>query len=138
MMQFFADGIVLFHVGFVLFVVFGGLLVLRWRRVIWAHVPAVAWGALLELFDWICPLTPLENEFRRRAGQAGYEEGFIEHYVLPLLYPVNRNAGVRIALGIMAIAMNVLIYSWVFRQLKWSPFARKRSQPRSAGTSESG
>ncbi len=73
MMRFFADGIVLFHVGFVLFVVFGGLLVLRWRPVMWAHVPAAAWGALLEFFDWICPLTPLENEFRRRAGQAGYE-----------------------------------------------------------------
>jgi len=119
----------------VLFVVFGGLLVFRWKHVMWAHVPAVLWGALLEFFDWICPLTPLENGLRRRAGQTGYEGDFVEHYVLPLLYPVNRSAGLRVALGTIAIVMNVLIYLWVFRHLNSGRLARKRS--RSVGTFDS-
>ena len=82
-----ADLVVVVHFLFVLFVVLGGLLVLRWPRVAYFHVPAAVWGAAIELGGWICPLTPLENSLRQQAGGTGYSGGFIEHYILPVLYP---------------------------------------------------
>ena len=82
-----ADLLVLFHATFVLFVVAGGLLVLKWPRLAWLHIPCALWGVLIEFGGWICPLTPLENTLRQRAGEAGYSGGFVEHYVLHVLYP---------------------------------------------------
>ena len=82
-----ADLIVLVHFVFVIFVVLGGLLALRWPRIVWLHVPAVIWGALVEFTGWICPLTPLENRLRRASGEASYQGDFIAHYILPALYP---------------------------------------------------
>lgn len=111
-----ADLVVLVHVAFVLFVVTGGFLALRWRRVVWLHVPAALWGALIELGGWICPLTPLENALRRLAGGAGYRGGFIEHYVLPVLYPVHYTLVLRLALAAAVILLNGVAYGLYFRR----------------------
>jgi hypothetical protein len=108
-----ADLVVLIHFAFVLFVVFGGLLVLRWRRVMYLHLPAAVWGAFIELAGGICPLTPLENSLRRSAGLAGYEGGFVEHYILPVLYPAGLTRGVQLTLGMLVIGINVAIYGWI-------------------------
>jgi hypothetical protein len=99
-----ADFVVLVHFAFVLFVVAGALLVLRWRWVAWVHVPAAIWGALIEFAGWICPLTPLEQRLRIMGGSAGYTGGFIEHYILPIL---------QIVLGLLVLGVNVAIYAWV-------------------------
>ncbi len=109
-----ADTLVVLHLGFVLFVVAGGLLVLKWRRAMWIHLPAAAWGVLIELVGWICPLTPLENWLRAESGDAGYAGAFVEHYLLPVLYPAGLTRNVQIALGLLALAVNVSIYSYVF------------------------
>jgi hypothetical protein len=111
-----ADAVVLAHVAFVLFVVLGGLLVLRWPRAAWAHVPAATWGVATELAGWVCPLTPLENWLRVQGGDAGYAAGFVEHYVVPVLYPAGLTRPVQLALGVFALALNVSIYAWVVRR----------------------
>ncbi len=108
-----ADLAVLLHFGFVLFVVFGGLLLLRWRWIVWLHLPAALWGALIEFGGWICPLTHLENRWRRAAGEQGYDAGFVEHYVLPVLYPEGLTRNVQIVLGLLVIAINVAVYALV-------------------------
>jgi hypothetical protein len=108
-----ADLLVLVHFAFIVFVVAGGLLVWRWRRTAWLHVPAAVWGALIELRGWICPLTPLENHFRRLAGRAGYAGGFIEHYVFPIVYPSGLTPRVQVALGLAVVALNVAMYGWL-------------------------
>ena len=111
-----ADLVVLLHFSFVVFAVLGGLLVLRWFACIWLHLPAAIWAALIEFQGWICPLTHLENWLRRAAGQSGYETGFVEHYVVPILYPADLNSGVQIVLGLFVIVINVVIYAAVFRK----------------------
>jgi len=116
-----AEIVVGFHVGFVLFVVLGGLLVLRWPRVAWVHLPAAAWGALIEFAGWICPLTPLENRLRRASGTAEYAGGFVEHYLLPVLYPAGLTRGVQYVLGACVVVVNAAVYWWVFRRLTRSP-----------------
>ena len=108
-----ADFIVALHFLFVAFVVLGGLLVLRWPRVIWLHVPAVIWGALVEFTGWICPLTPLENRLRRASGETGYQGDFIAHYILPVLYPNGLTRTDQLVLGGLALAINIVIYAFV-------------------------
>lgn len=105
-----ADVIVALHFAFVVFVVLGGLLVLRWPRVAWLHVPAVIWGALVEFTGWICPLTPLENRLRRAAGETGYQGDFIAHHILPVLYPNGLSRADQLVLGAAALALNIVIY----------------------------
>jgi hypothetical protein len=111
-----ADAVVLLHFAFVLFVGAGGLLVLRWRWLGWLHVPAAAWGVLVELAGWTCPLTPLENRLRAAAGEAAYDAGFVEHYILPLLYPADFTRYTQLALGSVALVLNLAIYAWILRQ----------------------
>lgn len=111
-----ADATVVLHLAFVVFVVFGGLLVLRWSHLVWLHVPAAIWGVLIEFAGWICPLTPLENAFRRRAGETGYEGGFIEHYVTALLYPAGLSRTTQWILGGLALAINLAVYAVVLRR----------------------
>ena len=111
-----ADLVVLLHFSFVVFAVLGGLLVLRWLRCMWLHLPAAVWAALIEFQGWICPLTNLENSLRRAAGQRGYESGFVEHYLVPILYPADLNSGVQIVLGLFVIVVNVAIYAVAFRK----------------------
>ena len=113
-----ADLIVVLHVLFVAFVVIGGLLVLRWPRVAWAHVPAALWGALIELTGWICPLTPLENTLRARGGEAGYRGGFIEHYILPMLYPAALTRGVQYGLAALVVAINLTVYAVLLARMR--------------------
>jgi hypothetical protein len=108
-----ADLVVVLHLAFVVFVLFGGLALLRWPRLGWIHLPAAAWGALIEIAGWICPLTPLENSLRRMAGQVGYPGGFIAHYVVPILYPPGLTRGTQIGLGIAVLVLNATIYGWV-------------------------
>jgi hypothetical protein len=105
-----ADLLVGLHFLFVLFVVGGGFLTWRWPRVAWAHVPVALWGALIELAGWICPLTPLENDLRRAAGDAGYAGGFIEHYVIPVVYPAGLTREIQLALGLAVIMINAVAY----------------------------
>lgn len=110
-----ADCLVLVHLAFVVFVVAGGLLVL-WRPSLrWIHLPTAAWGALIEFTGWICPLTPWEQALRAQAGQVGYSGGFIEHYILPVLYPQGFTPAVQIVLGFLVIGVNVAIYACVWR-----------------------
>lgn len=111
-----ADLVVLVHFGFVLFVVLGGLLALRWPRAAWVHLPAALWGAGIEFAAGICPLTPLENHFRRLGGEAGYTGGFVEHYVLPVLYPDGLTRGVQLALGTFVLVLNLVVYTIVWRR----------------------
>jgi hypothetical protein len=107
-----ADLVVVLHFAFVLFVIFGGLLVLRWPKLAYVHLPVAAYGALIELVGWICPLTPLEKHLREQAGLEGYEGGFVEHYILPVLYPSGLNRGVQLVLGSLVIGINIAIY-WI-------------------------
>jgi uncharacterized protein DUF2784 len=111
-----ADLVVAVHLLFVLFVVLGGLLVLRWRRVAYLHIPAALWGAAIELGGWICPLTPLENSLRRQGGSSGYSGDFIEHYILPVLYPSALTRPIQLTLGFVVIAVNLGIYAYAFRK----------------------
>lgn len=110
-----ADLVVLVHLAFVAFVVLGGVLAFRWPRAGWVHLPAALWGVLIEWTGGVCPLTPLEIALRRRGGEAGYAGGFVEHYVLPLLYPSALTRPVQIALGAGVVLANVVIYWLVFR-----------------------
>ena len=108
-----ADLLVVVHAGFVAFVILGGLLVLKWPRAAWLHLPCCLWGALIEFQSWICPLTPLEKWLRVQAGQAGYSGGFIQHYLVPLLYPAGLTERMAIFLGLFVVLVNVAIYAWV-------------------------
>ena len=117
-----ADLVLLFHLAFVLFVVLGGLLVLRRRRWAWLHLPCAAWGVLIEFAGWICPLTPLEVSLRMRGGEAGWAGDFIGHYVTAALYPQGLTRGVQIALGSFALLLNAAVYAWIVAR-------RRRSRP---------
>ena len=118
--QLLADLVVLVHVAFVVFAVLGGLLAARWRRLVWIHLPAVIWAVIVEVFGWVCPLTPLENWLRRRGGQAGYPSDFIAHYILPVLYPEELTREVKICLGAFVLLINLSVYTWIFRCKKTS------------------
>jgi hypothetical protein len=122
--RFLADLVVLIHGLFVIFVVVGGFLVLRWRRLAWLHVPSAVWGVLIEWMGWICPLTPLENWLRTREGQAGYAGGFVEHYVMAALYPGGLGVGLRWLLGGVVLIANAIAYFLVLRR------SRRRSTNR--------
>ena len=110
-----ADATVLFHLTFVLFVVLGGLLVARWPPVAWVHLPAAAWGAWVEFAGRVCPLTPLENWLRTQGGSPVYTSSFIEHYLMPLLYPSSRSRELQYALGALVLLVNAVIYAVVLR-----------------------
>jgi hypothetical protein len=122
-----ADLVVAVHLAFVFFVVLGGLLVLRWPALAWVHVPAALWGVAIELGGWICPLTPLENWLRHRGGLAAYEGGFVERYLLPVLYPGDLTRGNQLVLGLGVLVVNLAVYGWLWH----------RKYRRSAGKAES-
>lgn len=119
-----ADMVVGVHALFVAFVLLGGLLALRWPWVAAAHLPAAVWGTLIEFRGWVCPLTPLEQSLRASAGQAGYEGGFIEHYLLPVLYPAGLTRSVQVVLGSVVIAVNLVVYG----MLLWRRMGRARAR----------
>ncbi len=111
-----ADLVLLLHAAFVAYVVLGALLALRAPRTAWVHLPIVAWGAGIEFLGGICPLTPLENHWRQRAGEQGYAGGFVEHYVVAALYPDGLTRNVQVALGLLVLAVNALIYAVAWRR----------------------
>jgi hypothetical protein len=113
MLQLAADLLVVAHLAFICFVVLGGLLALKWRRVAFVHIPAAVWGALTEFQGWLCPLTPLEHYFRTAAGEAGYAGSFIEHYLLPVIYPAGLTRDLQLQLGIFVVVINAAIYGWL-------------------------
>lgn len=113
-----ADLVVLIHALFVVFVVLGGLLALYRRCFLWLHPPAAIWGFLIEVRGWICPLTYLENHLRRLAGQAGYSGGFVEHYVIPVLYPQDLTRNIQYLLATLVVVVNLAIYSVVIWRLR--------------------
>ncbi|TNG02085.1 MAG: DUF2784 domain-containing protein [Gammaproteobacteria bacterium] len=109
-----ADLIVLFHFLFICFVVLGGLFTLRWRWVALIHLPAALWGALIVMLGGICPLTPFENSLRLAAGEQGYSGGFIEHYLVPIIYPAGLTRETQIAIGVLVVGINLSVYYFVF------------------------
>ena len=111
-----AEAVVAVHFAFVLFVAFGALLALKWRRILWIQIPAAIWGAAIELTGGTCPLTPLENYLRYRGGEAGYSGGFLEHHLIPLLYPPGLTRPVQFLLAAVVVVLNGLIYWYVLRR----------------------
>lgn len=108
--------VVALHMAFVLFAALGGFLTLRWRRAAWFHIPAALWAALIEFAGWECPLTPLENWLRRLGGEAGYQTGFIEHYLIPVIYPASFTRGLHVALGFLVSGINLAFYWKIWRR----------------------
>jgi uncharacterized protein DUF2784 len=119
--HFWADMVVFLHATFVFFVLFGGVAVLRWRRLAWLHIPAALWGAIIELGGWICPLTYLENYLRRMAGGAGYGVTFIERYLEPMLYPLGLTRHTQLVFGLSALLLNLAIYARLWSHRCISP-----------------
>lgn len=113
-----ADMVLLLHVAFILFALLGGLIVLWKRWTVWIHLPALLWASVVNLAGWTCPLTPLENMLRALAGQAGYEGGFVEHYVVPLVYPDVMPRDLEMASGLAVLACNVLTYAFVIHRIR--------------------
>ena len=114
-----ADAIIVVHFAFIIFVVVGGMLVFKWKWFIYIHVPAVIWAALIEFFRWGCPLTPLENYYRNLSGVDGYSGGFIDYYIVPVVYPSGLTPGLQFALGFFVLLINLVIYGfavWKFRK----------------------
>lgn len=109
-----ADLVLIAHLAFVVFALLGGVLVLRYPRLLWVHLPVLAWGVVVEWADWVCPLTPLENHLLRLGGEAGYAGGFIERFVSKILYPEALTLTLRYVLGLVLIAVNVAVYAFVF------------------------
>lgn len=110
-----ADLVVLVHFAFVLFVILGGFLIARRRRLMPFHLAAAVWAALIEFNGWICPLTPLENQLRQKSGANGYDSDFVAHYILPILYPEGLTRELQIALGVLVVAINIAVYAWILR-----------------------
>jgi hypothetical protein len=110
-----ANALLIVHLGFILFVIFGALLLPRWPRLAWVHVPVVAWGAWVEIANKVCPLTPWEQQLRAAAGEGEYSGGFIEHYLLAVIYPEGLTPGIQIGLGIAVLVINVVLYARWFR-----------------------
>ena len=118
-----ADGVVILHLAFVAFVIFGGFLAWRWPKALLAHLPALAWGIWVELSGQICPLTGLENYLRQLAGESGYRGGFISHYLLTVLYPPGLTRPDQWGLAALLVALNALAYGRVLRRLARAPRA---------------
>jgi len=115
-----ADLVLVAHLAFVGFVVLGGFLVLRWRRLAWIHVPVALWGGAIVVTGFTCPLTPLENRLQQLGGRAGYQGGFIEHYITAVIYPAGLTRQTQIVLGTAVLALNLIVY--------WRVLARSRRQ----------
>lgn len=124
--QFLADGVVLFHFLFVGFVIFGGILVLRWHKAAFFHLPAAAWGVFIEWSGLLCPLTFLENYLRDKGGIGAYRGGFVDHYIMPVLYPDGLTRDTQFALGAIILLINVTVYAIAFTRRRRRPGATFR------------
>ena len=110
-----AELILILHLGFIAFVITGGVAVRWWPRIGWLHVPMLVWGSVVNLTHWVCPLTPLENRLRRLAGESGYPGTFIEQYIAPVVYPAGMTGDLALAAGLSLLVWNVAVYAWAFR-----------------------
>jgi len=113
-----ADIVVVLHLCFVLFVLFGGLLILKWPKVLWLHLPAVAWGAVIEFTGWICPLTPLEHWLRARGGESSLTGDFVARYLLPILYPEALTNDIQVMLGVLVLLVNLAVYGYLWQRYR--------------------
>jgi len=111
-----ADLVILTHLAFIVFVLFGGLLAIRWRWIPWVHLPATAWGAAIEFLGWFCPLTPIENMLRRASGSTGYSGDFVEQYLIPIIYPMQFTRELQFFLGCLVVVLNLAVYLVVWRR----------------------
>lgn len=111
-----ADLVLIVHLAFVVFVLWGGLLMLKWRWIAWLHLPAAVWGAVVEFTGWICPLTPLENWLREQGGKTSYRSDFIAQYLLPVLYPEDLTRNVQFLLGTGVVVLNAVVYWWLWQR----------------------
>ena len=118
-----ADAVLLLHLVFIVFALAGGVLVLFRGYIAWLHLPAVAWAAYAEFTATICPLTPLENSLRKQAGQEGYDGGFVEHYLIPLIYPAALTPRLQMLIGAIVVAVNVAVYAAAL----WRRSGRRRA-----------
>ena len=116
--SFLADLLVVFHLVFILYVLFGALLVLKWPRSLWLHLPACLWGMTVEFTGWICPLTPWEIDLRQMAGEEGYSHSFITEYLIPVVYPIGLTREIQWILGAVLILFNLIFYTLVFKHRK--------------------
>jgi hypothetical protein len=116
--QVLADGVVILHLCFIFFVIFGGIIAVLWPKVLWIQIPCVMWGITIELAGLICPLTPLENYLRQQAGQMLYSGDFIMHYIEPVIYPEGFTREFQILMGFLAFVVNALVYIWLFSHRK--------------------
>ena len=121
-----ADLVVIVHLAFVVFVLCGGLLVLRWRWIAWLHLPAAAWGAVVEFTGWICPLTPLENWLRAQGGEVGDEHDFMARYLLPIPYPGDLTRDLQLLLGTVVVVLNAAVYWWLWQRMQARGASRNR------------
>jgi hypothetical protein len=121
--SFLADLLVVLHLTFILFVLFGSLLVLKWERLFWFHLPAIVWGITIEISGWICPLTPLEVDLRKMAGEQGYSGSFIMEYLIPILYPSGLTREIQWVLGVIVVLTNLVLYAFILK--KRSSFKNK-------------
>ena len=110
-----ANLVLIVHLAFVVFVLCGGLLVLKWQWIAWLHLPAAVWGAVVEFTGWICPLTPLENWLRAQSGESSYSSDFLAQYLLPILYPGDLTRGIQLLLCTVVVAVNAVVYCWLWR-----------------------
>ena len=110
-----ADLVVILHFSFVIFAVLGGLLAFIWHRIIWLHIPVVLWAVFIELSGHICPLTPLENSLRLKSGSGSYSGGFVENYIMPVLYPIGLTREIQLLLGGTVLLINIIIYWQLLR-----------------------
>lgn len=111
-----ADIVILLHFAFIVFALAGGLLAFKWRWIMWLHIPAAIWAAVIIMLGWICPLTPLENMLRQAGGVEAYSSGFIEYYLLPVIYPSGLDREMFIVMGIVVIVINAIVYTLLFRE----------------------
>lgn len=116
-----ADGLVLVHLLFVAFVLLGGFLLLRWQKLVWLHLPAAAWGGWIEFSGGVCPLTPIENRLRAMGGEVVYSGGFVERYLIPVLYPENLTLPLQQVLGGLVVAVNLAAYGLAYRAMRKRP-----------------
>jgi len=115
-----ADLVLALHLAFIAFVVLGGLLMMRYRWMVFIHIPAAIWGAFVEISGRICPLTIWENHLRRSAGESGYADSFVEHYLMPIIYPTGLTRSLQFWIAVFVVAANVVIYGWLVYRLRQS------------------
>ena len=111
-----ADAVLVFHLAFIVFALLGGLLAIRWRWMVWLHLPAAGWGFFVEVTGRICPLTPLENMLREQAGSSGFSGGFVAHYLVPLIYPAWLTHDIQWLLAGVVVAVNLAVYGGLLVQ----------------------